>query len=421
LDFDFTQDQQSIAWAQGCLSQITGNMIPQDGRMGPATRRAIQTFQTQIQLLPSGALDDNTLAALQQACQADAGADDAGGPFSQSEADFLHEFGTAGSKRDQAVVTGQIARGIKDENKVTDAVFYDRHPEWKGKSLKNASRTLRQEWVQIRDTIVRPLHKRPPTPVPPPTPLSPPTPVPPAGPVPPAKPAPLPSSQPGAGVLGYNIFDSIRRYRPALYRAALAAQTAFQKVRGFLPWYQKIMNAVPGVEISLDSHGIGDLVFSMDKRSFTELVHDKHLLDKALETAGSGLLGRLEFSVDFIGLLGLGQTLLEIARGIENERMLGGVGPASDKWRRDQALKFVIGLMAEDLSRLDLSGSYFVNRNARDLAAEITGELAEFQPINNTFVSFLLLEDQLARIARDQGNVPDVLPPVPATMSSREL
>ncbi len=93
------QDPQIVAWAQACLAQVVGAWVPQDGTLGPATRRAIQTFQTQMQRPPSGALDDDTLAALQQACQADAGADDAGAPSSsqapaQSEAsDFPHEFG----------------------------------------------------------------------------------------------------------------------------------------------------------------------------------------------------------------------------------------------------------------------------------------------------------------------------------------
>ncbi len=93
--------------------------MPQDGSLGAATQRAIQIFQTQMQLPPSGALDDNTLIALQQACQTQAAAaaggapapqggvtvsppseapspPSGGAPPSQSEAfDFPHEFGEA--------------------------------------------------------------------------------------------------------------------------------------------------------------------------------------------------------------------------------------------------------------------------------------------------------------------------------------
>ena len=38
-------------------------------------------------------------------------------------------------------------------------------------------------------------------------------------------------------------------------------------------------------------------------------------------------------------------------------------------------------------------GSYFVYRNARDLVNEITADLAEFKPLNDAFVSYLLMED----------------------------
>jgi hypothetical protein len=222
--------------------------------------------------------------------------------------------------------------------------------------------------------------------------------------------APLPSGQQGAGITGYNSFDNIRKYRPAAYQGALAAQAAFQKVKGFLPWYRKIMNALSGVSISSDSYGIGNLVFRMDAHSFSDLVQSRELTNKITETIGSGMLGRLEFTVDFIGLLGLGAAILDLARGIENERNLGGVGPQYDKWRRDQALKFVIGLLAEDLSRLDLRNSYFISRNVRDLVNEITVDLAEYKPLNDAFVYYLSLEDQLAQISRDGGTVPNVLP-----------
>jgi hypothetical protein len=66
------------------------------------------------------------------------------------------------STRDEAVLKGRIAEGMVDANKLTDAVFYNRHPEWKGKSLSGGSQALRKEWVQIRDAIVRPFLKRQP-------------------------------------------------------------------------------------------------------------------------------------------------------------------------------------------------------------------------------------------------------------------
>ena len=74
------QEPQTVAWAQTCLAQLVGPWVPQDGNLGPATQRAIQMFQTQTQLPPSGSLDDNTLIALQQACQAAAAAASSAAP-----------------------------------------------------------------------------------------------------------------------------------------------------------------------------------------------------------------------------------------------------------------------------------------------------------------------------------------------------
>ncbi len=97
-------DPQVITWAQGCLARIVGEWVPQDGAMGPTTRRAIRIFQSQNQLPATSTLDDSTIVALQQACTAgaegaapapgpDAGAPDAPAPGGgeqpgQTEAEF---------------------------------------------------------------------------------------------------------------------------------------------------------------------------------------------------------------------------------------------------------------------------------------------------------------------------------------------
>ena len=57
-----------VAWAQSCLAQLLGDWVPQDGILGAATRQAISQFQTQQQLPSTGALDDDTVSALQAAC-----------------------------------------------------------------------------------------------------------------------------------------------------------------------------------------------------------------------------------------------------------------------------------------------------------------------------------------------------------------
>jgi len=59
-----------------CLAQVTGVQGLRHGRRGHRMRRAIRRFQTQNQLSPTGRLDDDTMAALQEACGGDQGAND---------------------------------------------------------------------------------------------------------------------------------------------------------------------------------------------------------------------------------------------------------------------------------------------------------------------------------------------------------
>jgi len=75
-----SDDPQIIAWAQTCLAHIVGGWVPQDGTLGPTTLRAIQLFQSRAQLPATGTLDDNTLSALHQVCEASAGAAPTGAP-----------------------------------------------------------------------------------------------------------------------------------------------------------------------------------------------------------------------------------------------------------------------------------------------------------------------------------------------------
>jgi len=58
-------------WAvgmQACLAQLVGSWVPQNGIIGPRTRRAIQMFQGQRQLPVTGLLDQTTANAIQAAC-----------------------------------------------------------------------------------------------------------------------------------------------------------------------------------------------------------------------------------------------------------------------------------------------------------------------------------------------------------------
>lgn len=298
------------------------------------------------------------------------------------------------SRREQAIVIGLIGQGVSDENKLTDAVFYDRHPEWRGKSLQYGSRALGQEWLDIRDAVVRPLLVRPFS-----TPKL-------AGSVQTLQPAAPAAAAPRAPQksesFGYSTFKNIAQYQPHKIVLAFAAQSAYQKVSGFLPWYKKINTAMPAVTISLASHGVGNLVFTMDKRAFTGLVESQELKNKVLETIG-GAASDLVFGVDVIGYFGLGLTLLEIARGLENERKLGGFGPDHDAWLEEQKRHFICGLLAEDLARTNFGDGYFFSRSSRDLAVELEERYKEFRPIFFQYQQYFWLDEALAR---SQSSVP---------------
>jgi hypothetical protein len=80
---------------------------------------------------------------------------------------------------ERALLQARIAAGTRDENTLTDAVFFARHPERGGRPLARGEKTLAAEWLQIRNQIVRPLlakqapSPRPPAPSPPRAPQTP--------------------------------------------------------------------------------------------------------------------------------------------------------------------------------------------------------------------------------------------------------
>ncbi len=61
---------------------------------------------------------------------------------------------------ERALLSAAIARGVTNENVLTDLVFYRRHPERNRRPLAPGEpdfRSLSQEWVRVRDTQVRPM------------------------------------------------------------------------------------------------------------------------------------------------------------------------------------------------------------------------------------------------------------------------
>lgn len=76
------------------------------------------------------------------------------------------------------IIRSAIRSGTTNENQLTDLVFFRRHPERNGRAISTSEpnyRQLSQEWLSIRDTLVRPiLRGTSPAPTPPSTPSTPP-------------------------------------------------------------------------------------------------------------------------------------------------------------------------------------------------------------------------------------------------------
>jgi murein DD-endopeptidase MepM/ murein hydrolase activator NlpD len=82
-------------------------------------------------------------------------------PFSESlssnESIFskLGEYAT--SAQLYAAVSSAFLGGNTDENKLTDMIFFARHPERNGEKLKTYEKALIQEWLNLRNNVVRPI------------------------------------------------------------------------------------------------------------------------------------------------------------------------------------------------------------------------------------------------------------------------
>lgn len=57
---------------------------------------------------------------------------------------------------EQQLIQNALRQGHRNENYLTDIVFSARHPERKGRALQAHERRLRQEWIEIRNRLVRP-------------------------------------------------------------------------------------------------------------------------------------------------------------------------------------------------------------------------------------------------------------------------
>jgi len=68
----------------------------------------------------------------------------------------LYEQVPLGPAMERSLLLPQIVSGNRDENKLTNFVFWLRHPEQKDKKLLTHQTALVAEWLKIRDQLVRP-------------------------------------------------------------------------------------------------------------------------------------------------------------------------------------------------------------------------------------------------------------------------
>ena len=178
-----------VRWVQHSLSLILGLPLPLNGVMNPETREAIRDFQTRMGLLADGIVGPETQQALVDERHRLA----AGGALSEPEALFPQaeefasdeqpdpEFGdqelefslsSFPSAVQEALRNGRevvasklaIAYGHRDENQLTDLVFFARHPERSGRLIVKDEpdfKSLSREWQDIRDQLIRPMLSSP--------------------------------------------------------------------------------------------------------------------------------------------------------------------------------------------------------------------------------------------------------------------
>jgi len=96
-----------------------------------------------------------------------------GGPVAWFEEALRLAFGAIGSVVGLAEALAAFAGGERNADRLTNVVFYARHPERGGRPIARAEVQLSQEWLWIRDSVIRPALQRaaaapaPTTPAPP--------------------------------------------------------------------------------------------------------------------------------------------------------------------------------------------------------------------------------------------------------------
>jgi outer membrane protein OmpA-like peptidoglycan-associated protein len=204
-------------------------------------------------------------------------------------------------------------------------------------------------------------------------------------------------------------FENIKKYRPGEWRDALAVAQSYWS-DPFLENFWKIREAENNSSLSLAEHG--GLRFSIQKKALSDLITEaakkriiEHVTGEVAELIFGEGAGRL------VGLLGFSLEFLQMARDIENERMLGKVGPEGDKWRKEQIHRFVLGILAEDIAR-------GTDTSPGEISYNLDKQYNRFKAIADKYAEYAQLEHQLA-VYGDQ--IPDRPPDMMRARESEVL
>ncbi len=161
---------ENFRWVQIALNDVLGLQLPVHGIADSATRSAIRSFQQREGLPVDGVVGPDTERALLAARGGQSRQEGAPGPATPiqpaqaapaSELNFEWEnlpqdFDNTRTSAERAVVKSRVAAGQRNPNALADMVFFQRHPERRGRRIGANEHRLAAEWNTILTVIVLP-------------------------------------------------------------------------------------------------------------------------------------------------------------------------------------------------------------------------------------------------------------------------
>jgi peptidoglycan hydrolase-like protein with peptidoglycan-binding domain len=159
-----------MRWVQSALNDVLALQLPVHGIADAATRSAIRSFQQREGLPVDGIVGPDTERALLAARGGKSPQEGAPGPATPTEPaptapagelnfeweNFAQVFDNTRKSAERAAVKSRVAAGQRDPNALTDMLFFERHPERRGRPLRADEYKLADEWKAILRDVVLP-------------------------------------------------------------------------------------------------------------------------------------------------------------------------------------------------------------------------------------------------------------------------